>query len=291
MRKLVSTFVCTSLITTFCIASNPLIKEGAELVLLADTFRFTEGPAADEHGNVFFSDIPAWKIYKWNIDGSLELYRSGERSTNGLMFDADGNLIMLDTKKGRSVVKHDMVTGDETILVQDFNGKRYNSPNDLWIDSKGGIYFTDPRYGNRDNMELESESVYYLKPGGNAIEVEDKMIKPNGIIGTPDNKTLYIADHKGGKVYKYHINKDGSLSKKTEFAEGKCDGMTMDENGNVYLTTTHVEIYSPGGSKIQTIEMPRRPTNATFGGKNQSTLFITTPKAVYTIEMNIKGVK
>ena len=178
-----------------------------------------------------------------------------------------------------------------TVLADKYDGKRFNSLNDLWIDLKGGIYFTDPRYGNRDNMEQDGEHVYYLSPDRkNVIRVIDDMVRPNGIIGTRNGKVLYVTDHGGKKTFVYTINADGTLSNKKLFASEGSDGMTIDNEGNVYLTTSAVTVYNKKGEKIETIEVPERPANVCFGGKDRHTLFITAQKSLYALQMRVKGV-
>ncbi len=176
------------------------------------------------------------------------------------------------------------------MLADKYKGKKFNSPNDLWIDRKGGIYFTDPRYGRREEMPQDGECVYYLSGDRKqVIRLIDDMVRPNGIIGTADGKRLYVADHGGKKTYVYKINKDGTLSDKHLFAEQGSDGMTLDSRGNVYLTGTEVTVYSTGGEKIASIEVPERPSNVCFGGKDKKTLFITARTSLYSLRMAVKG--
>jgi gluconolactonase len=178
-----------------------------------------------------------------------------------------------------------------TVLADKYQGKKFNSLNDLWIDPNGGVYFTDPRYGSKDGMEQDGEHVYYLTPDREkVIRVIDDMVRPNGVIGTPDGKLLYVADHAGRKTFVYTINSDGTLSDKKLFAPEGSDGMTIDNQGNIYLTTRVVAVYNPKGEKIQEIELPERPANVTFGGKDKQTLFITAQTSLYSIKMQVKGV-
>jgi gluconolactonase len=167
-----------------------------------------------------------------------------------------------------------------------------NSPNDLWPDPKGGIYFTDPRYGDRTGMEQAGEHVYYLTPNRKKlIRVIDDLVQPNGIIGTADGKTLYVGDYGGKKTFMYSINEDGSLSDKKLFAPEGSDGMTIDNQGNIYLTNKAVMVYNKDGKKIETIEVPEEPSNVCFGGKDRQTLFITARASLYSVQMRVSGVK
>lgn len=177
-----------------------------------------------------------------------------------------------------------------TVLADRYLGKRLNSPNDLWLDMEGGIYFTDPRYGNRDGLEQDGEHVYYLKPGGsNPVRVIDDLVRPNGVMGTSDGTRLYVADEGSDQTFVYAINSDGTLSDKRLFASQGSDGMTMDEEGNLYLTKSSVAVYSPQGNQIASIEVPERPANVCFGGEDRKTLFITAQTSLYAVRMRVRG--
>jgi gluconolactonase len=251
---------------------------------LAGGFKFTEGPAADKKGNVYFTDIPNSRIHKWSVDGKLSTFKENSGRANGLFFDKKSNLLACEGGTGKLVSISP--NGKTTVLVDSYKTKPFNSPNDLWIDPNGGIYFTDPRYGSRDDLPQDGEHVYYLSADRkNIIRVIDDMVRPNGIIGTADGKLLYVADHGAQKTYSYKINADGTLSGKKLFAKQVSDGLTLDENGNVYLTGKAVFIYDPSGKLIKTIEVPERPSNVCFGAKDKKTLFITARKSLYSIKM------
>lgn len=272
-----------------------LIAKGAVPVKLSDQYSFTEGPAVDKKGNVFFTDQPNDRILKWSTNGEISVYMENAGRSNGLYFDALGNLLACADEKNQlwKIDKNKKVT----VLVNDFEGKRLNGPNDLWIDPKGGIYFTDPYY-QRDywehtSKEIEQESVYYLSPDKSKItNVANDLVKPNGIVGTSDGKLLYVADIGANKTYSYKINDDGSLSDKKLFTALGSDGMTMDSSGNIYLTGKGVAVFNKQGEQIAHIDVNEPWTaNVCFGGKKFKTLFITASKTVYTLEMNVKGMK
>ncbi len=266
-----------------------VVAAGAEVEKLAGGFRFTEGPAADAKGNIFFTDIPNNRIHKWSLDGELSTLRENSGGSNGLFFDKDGNLSACEGG-GRRLVSID-AEGNVTVLADKYQNKKFNSLNDLWIDPKGGIYFTDPHYGRRDNLEQDGEHVYYLSPDRKSIiRVVDDMVRPNGIIGTPDGKLLYVTDHGGKKTFVYSVDKDGTLSNKKLFAPEGSDGMTIDNKGNVYLTTRAVVVYNKKGVRIETIEVPEGPANVCFGGKDNRTLFITARTSLYSVRMRVKGI-
>ena len=269
----------------------PLVAPGAEVKKLAGDFRFTEGPVADAKGDVYFSDIPNNRILKWSVqEGKLSTFREDSGGANGLYFDKDGNLLACEGG-GRRLVSI-TPAGEVTVLAETYEGKKFNSLNDLWINPKGGVYFTDPRYGNRDGMEQDGEHVYYLTPDRKkVIRVIDDMARPNGVIGTPNGRRLYVADHGAGKTYTYMIDEDGTLAKKKLFAPAGSDGLTMDSRGNVYLTGKSVTVYSRKGEKIAEIEIPEGPANVTFGGADNQTLFITARTSLYSIAMQVKGAR
>ena len=288
-----------------------VVAPGADVKKLAGGFIFTEGPAADARGNIFFSDIPNNKIHKWSLDGNrfdvahrpelacaeprrsvegLSTFLENSDGANGLYFDKDGNLLACQGG-GRKLVSIDP-DGNVTVLADKYQEKPFNSLNDLWLDQKGGVYFTDPIYGrDRDDMQQDGEHVYYLTPDRKkVIRVIDDMVRPNGVIGTPDGKLLYVADHGASQTFVYTINKDGSLSNKKLFAPQGSDGMTIDNEGNIYLTTGVVAVYNSEGEKIETIIIPESPANVCFGGKDKNTLFITARTSLYSLQMRVKGV-
>jgi gluconolactonase len=277
------------------ISGSDIIVENASIKLISKRFSFTEGPATDKRGNVFFTDQPNNKIWKYTSEGILSVFLNQAGRSNGMYFDKKGNLITCADEKSQlwSVSPE----GKVSVLLRDFKGKKLNGPNDLWIDSKGGIYFTDPYYQRdywtRKTPELEKQNVYYLPKGKRqAIVVADDLQKPNGIIGTPDGKYLYVADIEANKTYQFKIDTNGALVDKKLFVTQGSDGMTIDNLGNIYLTGNGITVYNKKGKKIQDIDVPEPWTaNVSFGGKHKNLLFITASKAIYTLEMKVKGVQ
>jgi len=272
-----------------------VVASGAKLVLHAETFSFTEGPAADAQGNVFFTDQPNNKIYKWSIDGKLSVFHDSPGRANGLYFDKSGSLYACaDLNNELWMIDP---SGRATVLVKDFEGKKLNGPNDLWIDPKGGIYLTDPfykrGYWNRGPMEQDGQHVYYLAPDRKGLSrVTNDLQQPNGIIGTPDGKRLYVADARARKIYAYSINPGGTLVDKKLFADMGSDGMTMDEEENIYVVGKGVTVFNVRGEQIDHIEVPESWTaNVTFGGKDRSTLFITAMDSLYSIQTRVRGAR
>lgn len=273
--------------------SIKLVKPGAVLVQVSNQFTFTEGPAADKKGNVFFTDQPNDKIWKYDTEGNLSVFLDKTGRSNGMDFDKKGRLITCADEKNE--IWAISPNGKVDVLFDNLNGLQLNGPNDLWIDKKGGIYFTDPYYQRpywtRQKPALTGQHVYYLPKGKKeAFVVDSTLVQPNGIVGTPNGEYLFVADIRDNKTYKYHINKDGSLSNRQLFAPLGSDGMTLDQQGNLYLTGKGVIIYDADGVKVGNIPVPVGWTaNVCFGGKNKSTLFITASNAVFTLEMEVKG--
>ena len=265
-----------------------IVAPQAKVQKLADGFRFTEGPAADTQGDIFFTDIPNNRIHKWSLDGRLSTFLENSGGANGLFFDRNGSLLACAGTAGQLVSIDPQ--GKVTVLADKYDGKRLNSPNDLWMSPGGGIYFTDPRYGRRDDLPQEGEHVYYLSADRKRlIRVIDDMLRPNGVIGTADGKRLYVADHGANSTYVYSVNQDGTLSDKRLFAAQGSDGMTLDERGNVYLTGEGVSVFDAGGRNIAAIDVPEKPSNLCFGGRDKKTLFITARTSLYCLRMRVKG--
>jgi gluconolactonase len=270
-------------------AEEPIIASRAEVEKVVDGFGFTEGPAVNSNGDVYFVDDPNSKIYFWSVsDQKLSVFVEQSAHANGMYVDKNDNLIACEGETG-CVVSYDKAA-KRTVLASTFDGKRFNKPNDLWIDPKGGIYFTDPVYGKEFKVIQDGEHVYYILPDrSKAVKVVTDMIKPNGIVGTPDGKTLYITDQVAGKVWRYAVQQDGTLTDKTLFTNIGVDGMTIDHRGNVYITADQIYVFDPSGKEIQRIKVPEVPANVCFGGKDRKTLFITARRGLYCIQMNVHG--
>lgn len=278
---------CFMLLSTASHAAE-LVAPGAEVREVAGGFTFTEGPIADEAGNVYFSDIPNNRIHLWSVAGELSTFRENTNGTNGLFFDADWRLHGAEGGAGR--ISRMDADGNATAVVATFNGNRFNSPNDLWIDTSGGIYFTDPSYGDRSNLPQAGEHVYYLPAGAREARVIiTDMVRPNGIIGTRDGTTLYVADHAGNQTFAYSITAPGELTNKRLIAAQGSDGVALDEQGNLYLTGSSITVYSPAGELLDTIEVPLAPANLTFGGPNRDILYITARTTLFALQMAVKG--
>ena len=290
-------------------------------VEIAATVCFLEGPAVDAEGNVFFSDIAGNRIMKMDVKGQVSVFRADSGRTNGNCFDAQGRLLSCEGgEQGpgrRRIVRTDMKTGAVTVLTEKYQGKRYNAPNDLCVDTKERIWFTDPYYGpDRSHLEVEIDGVYRIDPDKKVTRVltQKEVQRPNGIAITPDDKTLYVIDSHpkpGGnrKIWAFDVAKDGSLDKQRlvyDFGAGRGgDGMRLDMDGNLWVTAgisvkrgpgesldnpPGVYVISPQGKLIERIPIPENLiTNLAFGGPERKTLFVTAGKTVYRLQTKVSG--
>jgi gluconolactonase len=288
----------------------------------AGTVAFLEGPAVDADHNVFFSDIAGNRILRMDAKGQITVFRSNAGRTNGNCFDAQGRLINCEGNeqgagRRRIVRTNNMITGESVVLTDKFEGKRYNSPNDVCVDTKGRIWFTDPYYGpDRSQLEMDVEGVYRIKDNNKVSRVltQKEIQRPNGIAITPDDKTLYVVDSHpkpGGnrKIWAFDVAADGSLSKQRivyDFGKGRGgDGMRLDMNGNLWVAAgisvkrgpgetldnpPGVYVISPQGKLLGRIPIPENLiTNCAFGGPQRKTLYVTAGKTMYRIATQISG--
>ncbi len=274
------------------------VAAGATPQLLARQFSFTEGPAPDRAGNVYFTDQPNNQIWRYDFaTRQLAVFLEPAGRSNGLYFDGRGNL--LACADGQNELWSIAPDKTVTVLLRNAGGRTLNGPNDLWVHPKTqGIYFTDPYYQRpywtrqAPDSLLGGRHVYLLPPGPNQqpVRVADQLRQPNGIIGTPDGRTLYVADIEANQTYRYDIAPDGRLSNRHLFAPLGSDGMTLDREGNVYLTGEGVTVYNPAGQRIAHIAVPEKWTaNVCFAGPDRKTLFITASEGVYLLAMRVAG--
>jgi gluconolactonase len=274
--------------------ADSVVASRARVEKLAGGFGFTEGPTCDAEGNLFFTDQPNDRILKWSVQGELSTFLQPAGRANGMCFDPRGSLIACaDEKNALWSIAPD---GKVTVLVSEYRQKLLNGPNDVWVRPDGALYFTDPFYERtwwtHDTMPQDGQHVYFLcADRRRLVRVADDLQKPNGIIGTPDGKTLYVADIGAGKTYRYDIAPDGSLAGKTLAVEQGSDGMTLDNEGNLYLTGNGVLVFDKDGRQIDQIQVPDEQwtANVSFGGKDRHTLFITASTGLYAIRTRVKG--
>jgi gluconolactonase len=270
-----------------------IIAPGAKLEKLSGEFQFAEGATCDAKGNVFFTDQPNNRIMKWSVDGKLTTFLQPAGRANGMYFDHQGNLLACaDEKTELWSITPD---GQHTVLAKEFEGKPLNGPNDVWERPDGGLYITDPFY-KRDWWDYnkrpqDGEHVYFLSADRKTFKrVTADLVQPNGIIGTPDGKTLFVADIGANKTYAYEIQPDGSLTGKRLVCKKGSDGMTIDTDGNLYLTGKGVFVFDRNGRQLKHIAVPEPWVgNLCFGGKDKQTLFLAASKGFYSIRLNTKG--
>ncbi len=286
-------FTVILLATTLAVSAQSVLAPNAQLKKLVGGFAFTEGPTCDAKGNLFFVDQPKNRIHKWSTRGKLTTFLEPSGRANGMYFDAQGNLIACcDAKNELWSIAPDKTV---TVLATNFQGNYFNGPNDVWVAPSGGLYFTDPFYKRKwwdhSVMALTNEEVFYLSPDRKQLSyVTDDLKKPNGIIGTPDGKNLFVSDIRDAKTWRYDIAADGSLTNKTFFCALGSDGMTIDEEGNLYLTGKGVTVFDRTGKQIDQIDVPEKwSANVCIGGKAHKTLFITATESLYAIKLRVKG--
>ena len=283
--------VLLALLPSLLSAELPTVP-GAEPKLVAEGCKFTEGPATDAKGNVFFTDQPNDRILRWDhATGEVTTFLQPAGRSNGLYFDHDGSLVACADEHGQ-LWRIDVETKKHEVILDSYDDKLFNGPNDVWIDPAGGMYFTDPFYKrpywkDREQPEQEKQRVYHLPKGASKpLIADDTLVQPNGIIGSADGKLLYVADIKAGKTWRYRIAADGILEDKTLFCEMGSDGMTLDASGNLYLTGKGVTVFSPDGTKLGNIPIPESWTaNITLAGPDRKTLFITAMDSAYPLPL------
>ncbi|MBN1422593.1 MAG: SMP-30/gluconolactonase/LRE family protein [Planctomycetes bacterium] len=267
-----------------------LFAPGARVEKVAGGFAFVEGPAFKKGQGLLFSDIPREQILLVGADDEIFVFREKSGGANGLMFDREGRLIACEG--GARRVTRTEKDGSITVVAERFNGRRLNSPNDLAIDPKGRIFFTDPRYGRRDDMELDIEGVYRIDPDGKIARVIEDLVRPNGIVIARDGKTMWVADNGADLVQAYEIRADGSLAKldRTAKMTGGPDGMTIDREGRLYATgPAGIWVFDPRGQLLGIIETPEHPANCAFGGAEDAVLYITARTSLYRVKLATSG--
>lgn len=336
---IVLTLLFAAVAAPLCAAENPIVPDDAKLELLFTRTAninggLTEGPAVAPDGSIYFTDMPFGKdkgmILRFDPKTrKVTTFTDNSGKANGLTCDADGNLVACEGADdgGRRVSRWNIKTGKSETVADKYKGKKFNAPNDICIDTKGRIYFTDPRYLGTEPRELEHRAVYRINTDGTVVEITHDVEKPNGVALSPDEKTLYVGDHNNGtdridpsapppkpgamKVFAFPLDADGLVNgpKKTliDFApEIGCDGMCVDVKGNVYLTSRSLKrpgllVLDPSGKEIAFVATgPENqkagvdpvglPSNCEFGiGDEKSTIYLTVDKSLYRIPLKVPG--
>jgi len=290
-------WISTWLASTSAMADgSPGIGPAGPIEKIATGFQFTEGPAADADGNLYFTDIPNNRIHKLATDGTLNVFVEPSGHCNGLM--VVGNRLLACAMDGR-LTSFSLDDGAETVLAAEYNGARFNAPNDLVIDKSGGIYFTDPRFRAPDPWPQGTEAVYYRSSDGTVTRVVENEFAPNGVILSPDEATLYVIPSGEHRMWAYPVESQGRPGEGRVFCELKQrkagersggDGLTIDTDGNLYITSgMGVQVFDPSGKLLVIIEIPEKPANVTFGGPDRKTLYATARTSLYAVSMDAKG--
>ncbi|MBX3011547.1 MAG: SMP-30/gluconolactonase/LRE family protein [Caldilineaceae bacterium] len=300
----------TSMSTASIWGPSTILPTAAQLQRLYQGCAFAEGPAADGNGQVYFSDCPNNRILVYRPVagqpvGITEIWQEPSLRANGMNFDAQGRLVVCCDGKdgGARAVRRYETDGSITTLASHYQGKKLNAPNDLCFDHEGRIYFTDPRYGYQGDLEQDCMAVYCLEQDGSLTRVIEDAEMPNGILMTPDNRTIYLVDHNpapGGArtLLAYDQDAQGRWRRRAvlhDFGTGHGgDGMALDVAGNIYLTAGKAElagihIFAPNGDKIGFIATDETPGNCTFGGPDLQTLYIAASSSLYAIRLKLPG--
>ena len=320
MTSLTTQFLCSILVAALpqaLQAQDPvsgdttIVIASSQVVLLFDGAFFTEGPAVAPDGTVYFSDITptastgmeAGLIWRYDSEtGIAKIFRSPSGMSNGIIFDDQGRMIVAEGADfgGRRVTRTDLKTGRSTIVTGLYQEKAFNAPNDLALDEQGRIYFTDPRYFGHEPVEQPVEGVYRIDPDGSVSLLVDEIDKPNGILVSPDQRSLYVAAVGGTQqaIYSFDLDAGGSVTGGrilSDFSSGfGPDGMAIDLDGNIYAARVDqpmgIYVYSPDGHQLALIPTLEKPRNVTFGrGPTSRTLFITAGRSLYRIDVKREG--
>lgn len=263
-----------------------------------DGFKFVEGPAWGPDKALYFTDIPANRIYRYQpVGNSLDVFLEPTGHSNGLMFDLKGRLLMCQMDGQLAAL--DLTSKEQTVVADKHQGVRFNACNDLAIDQVGGIYFTDPRYQSPEPYPQGTEAFYYRAADGTVVRLGADLQAPNGIGLSPDGKTLYVVPSMQKQIMAYDVLEPGKIGPGRVLCElkqpegednGGGDGMAIDEKGNLYITSgIGVQIYSSQGTLLHVISVPEVPANVTFGGEDGKTLYITARTSLYRCAMPIAG--
>jgi len=291
---------------------DAIVPQDAVIEVLSEGHEWVEGPVwVPELQSILYSDIPNNAVYRWSEGEEASLWlqpagftgaipREGESGSNGLALDAEGKLVLAqhgDRRLARMEAPWGAPAPRFETLVGEYEGNRFNSPNDVAPRANGDLYFTDPPYGlqgGNEEKELDFQGVYRLAASGSLTLLTDELSRPNGIAFSPDQSILYVANSDGANqpvVMAYDVESDGGISNGRVFFESWGDGMAVDQEGNVYVTGPRggVLIINADGEHLGTLLAPPRTSNATFG-EDGSTLFVTANTRLVRIRLNVKGV-
>jgi gluconolactonase len=276
---------------------SDVIAPDAKLELVREGFQFTEGPLPMPDGGLYFTDLRASRVHRIDPQGNISIVHEKTDETNGLAFDRNGDLIGIEAAGARRIRRFGK-DGKVSEVTRGDGVHAMLQPNDLIVDAKGGIYFTDP--GPRPLVPGRKVHVYYLPPGAkNAIVVDDSRVRPNGLTLTLDGKRLIVDDTVEHTIWQYDIQPDGRLANRRPFArmqniaageDSGGDGLAIDRAGRLFVTSvTGIQIFDSEGGYLGNIPVPRKATNVAFAGPGKSVLYITAREAVYKIQTLTQG--
>lgn len=288
---------------SFAQAQETIQPTGA-VELIRAGFEFLEGPAYEpQSGVLYFSDIPANKIYTLNASGEIGVFTDDSRHTNGIVYVSGGKFAgkLAACQMDGQVAIYDPKTKDFEVLAAEYGNARFNAPNDLVVDAQGGIYFTDPLFRAPQPLPQEIQAVYYRASDGTVTQLTENLAAPNGVALSPDGKRLYVIPSQQADMLVYEISGPGKIGEGKVFCtlkqpEGKTqtggDGMVVDVEGNLYITSNlGVQIFSAEGEYRGLVQLDQQPANVTFGGEDLKTLYITARTGLYRVQMPIAGLK
>jgi len=286
-----------------------VVAAATKVEVIKEGFQGTEGPIGLPDGSLIFTETNASRITKIDKDNNTSTYLENTNGSNGLAFDSKGRLISVQTTPGQTKIGVVYPKGSEAVLTDSFEGKPFGRPNDLVVDKKGGVYFTDPgpnpQPGAAPAAPPLPPAVYYVPPGGRAIKVAEGIERPNGIQLSRDEKTLYVNNTNGEYLLAFDIQADGTLRNRRNFAKYQgaapganggivsgADGLAIDSQGRVYCATSAgVEVFSAEGRHLGTIPLSRAPQNLAFAGADKKTLYVVGRGAAYKVRLQTEGFK
>ncbi|MGV3486098.1 MAG: SMP-30/gluconolactonase/LRE family protein, partial [Planctomycetaceae bacterium] len=294
-RLIVCGWLCGLVANSTAADLASIVAPGSELQRVVEDCKFSEGPAADAAGNVYFTDQPNDRIVKIAVDGTVSDFLKPAGRSNGMYFAPDGKLIACADEHNQ-MWAIDVASGSHQVLFDKYQGVKLNGPNDVWVHPNGVMYFTDPFYKRpwwtHNEPPQREQALYRVDADHKTVHREAEPFKqPNGIVGDAKRGVLFVADIGDKKTYRYPIHSDGTLGARTLFCQEGSDGMTLDDAGNLYLTGRGVNVFQADGTKLGVIEVPENWTaNVCFGGPDHRTLFITASDSVYTLKMQTRGI-
>ena len=277
-----------------------VIAAGTRVELIKGGFQGLEGPVATADGGLYFTEIPASRIHLLDRNGTLSVWRENTQGTNGLFLAPDGRLLAAEGGGKRLVAI--MPDGRVTPLATQFQGKPLHAPNDLILDRKGGIYFTDPAPRDQQAAGTSRSNVHYLTPGGEVLLLDDRIVFPNGLSLSLDEKTLFVTDSDGHHLTAFDVQPDGRVQNKRQFVQlrdpvdsdrgvrSRSDGMAIDSIGRLYVTSgSGIQIISPRGEYLGTIRVPELIRNVAFSGPRRQTLYLTGATSLFRVQLLSQG--